>query len=508
MLFRQWLPANASPPDGVKTSSDRCTRPRPASAGLLYLRAHLNRDGERVVVTPPEGRERHTLRHDRPAKYRLSSRGDWKAAAVSKPQAVGTKPSEAATAGATPERSMESVMMSTAGGGMATSAKGSGVLVSSEGIPGKEEYTNGQTNTATATRKTFGRKPSRLRAALPLDLLRSPRTEYGIEGTADIDILRVEGVGGDPRIWESIPSVGLPFPQLPAEAAAGKKVPDAGGKYPLPCTGSDLPATSYKTNTAKAAAQAASWAFEKVEHLHRHVSTLEMISAMAHMPPVLMPPECVEGVEISIPVINPQPAVSSPRRIRTVAGADHCATDGDRHCHHELLGTEKPQEIGGGQPRRVAAPCKSLLKSCSWAGGDESIGTAACRRFRGVTSHMSGEQRQVRGVEDQQETHRAEDRQLHVNDSSGNTPRPCSVKVAKDTCATLGRAMPENRGGGGAGGAGGEGSLGEDEQSMTTPFSRCFLSWNAKYIRKPHAALTPLKEGTGSRRYPHSSKPL
>lgn len=356
--------------------------------------------------------------------------------------------------GDTPGLLVESVMVTPARGGLAYRATDSGDLMLSKAATGEEGCAYDPTNTATATGTIVDGKTSCLQVALPSDLLQSPRVEHRIEGTADVDIFRVEGkVGGDPRMWGFTPSVGLivdPFPAQQVER--GTTVAATAIKDPLlPCTGNGLLADSCETMITIAAAQAALGTCKEVEHLlHSQASTLEMISAMAHMP-ASVPPDCIQGVEMSTPAKTNWPASSSPGRIWTRAGIYHRATDDDGHHNHEIPSLRKQEKVqgteGGTTRRVVATPYESLLKSFSWAGGDESIDAAS--RYGGVASQALAEQRQGRGGEDPQETCCAENLQLHVTETLGNG---------------LGRASPGKRGGGGVGG--------EDKQPMTTPFSR------------------------------------
>eukprot|EP00903_Cladosiphon_okamuranus_P019470 g17904.t1 len=356
--------ASTSPPEGAKTESYRCTRLRPSSAGLLYFRASLNRDGERVAATPREGRERHILGHDKAATCRLWSQGDKRAAPepISQ-QSDATTTDKAGAVGDTPGLMVESVMA--ARRGLANRATGSGDFVFSKAASGEEGCAHDPNNTATPAGMIVDGKPSCLQVAISSGFLQSPRVEHGTEGTAGADILRVDGVGGNPRMWGSIPSEGLTRHQSPAEVDRGKTAAATAGKDPLlPCAGSGLPAASPgETMTTAVAAEAASGTCNEVERLHRHVSTLEMISAMAHVP-ASVPPDCVQGVEISIPAGKPRPASSPPRRILTRAGVDNCAIDDGRFNQEmpPLYKREKFRGNEGGTAKRVAAPCTSLLR--------------------------------------------------------------------------------------------------------------------------------------------------
>lgn len=392
----------------------------------------------------------------------------------STPQDGDITPNTGDTAvGDRPGRLAESVMVTRATGGMINLAGDSGDLSPTTGEEEECEY--GPTNTATATRTTYDRESPFLPFAFPLDLLRPPRIEHGIEGTTDVAILRVAGVGGDPRIGESRPSSGQKMRQLSAEAGAAAVAIKSAKYPPVSCRDSGLPAASCKVKPTSVAT-AALGTGEELKHLHHHASTLEMFSAMAHVPPSV-PPECVQGVKISVPVKNTRPLSSSPRRVQTMAGTDHRATGGDGHHTQEvppLPTLHKPENIREteGACRRAAAPYNSLLKSFSWAGGDEKIDIAG--RHGAVALQLLSEQRQGRGGDDPRESSRAEDLQLHVNDLSGNIPRPCSVRAAANTCIGLGRPLSGRGGGGGGTGGrgGGEGVRGEDEAPLATPFSR------------------------------------
>lgn len=264
------------------------------------------------------------------------------------------------------------------------------------------------------------------------------------------------------RMWESKPPSGQMFQQLSAEAEARATVATASVQYPLlPCRDGGLPSASCNVKESTAA-QVALRTRNEPQHHHNHASTLEMISAMAHAPPSVAP-ECVQGVEISIPAKQPRPTSSSPRRIWTSHGMDHRATNGDGDSKREipsLCKLENAQEDAeGGATRRAAAPCNTLLKSLSWAGGDERIDTGS--RHEGVALQLLSEHRQGRGGDDQRETSCAEDLQLHVKDISRNLPPP--------SCAVTGLGLSFLAGR--AGGAG-TGVRGEDKQRWTTPFSR------------------------------------
>lgn len=377
----------------------------------------------------------------------------------STPQAGGTTLNVADTALEGPGRLTNSVLLTTARGGTTSWACDSSDVSSPTMAAGEEECAYCPRTTTTATRTAIGQKPSCSPVALPSYFLRSPRAQHGMEGTAVVDSLRVEGVGGDPSLWECIQ-------HLPAGAPEGTAATVTEVTHPpQPCRDKGLPTPSCKVKTAPATCAACNG----VEHPRRHASTLETISAMAHSPPSV-PPECVQGVEMSITVKQTRPAFLSPRGVRTAAGVGHCAADGGgRHGQgipSLLHKQDNFQETDGGAIRRAAAPCIPLLKSFSWAGGDEIIATAA-GRHGGVAVQIRSEHTQRRGSDTQRETSRAEDLQLHVTDTPGNTPRPRSVRVATTACTRRDVSSPRSRGGGG-----GDGVHGEGEPPLTTPFSR------------------------------------
>lgn len=408
--------------------------------------------------------------HSGAGKSCLSRQKDGNAVRESTPQVGGTASNMIDTIGARQGQVAESVAATAkaARGVMMNLARDSCDVSPSTAVTREEERTRGPMSTVTASRQAFQRKPSILPVAFPSDLLCPARMEHRIEGTTGVDMLSVEGVGCDPKMWEPGESSGLGIEQLPAQAAGAAT---AAQHLPAPRQDSgDLPAASCEVKIATAA-QAASETCKEDEPLHRHASTLEaMISAMAHVPPSV-PPECVQGVEISIPARKSRPASSPPRRNRTAAGVDHRATG--RNYHHNqkmLLMSQHKQkdfrETEGEAIRRAAVPCKPLLKSFSWTGGDDILDSASGRE--GVDSQLPSEQRQGRGSDKQRETSCKEDFQFGVNDTSGDEPGFCIARAATNTCSGLGRPLPGSRGGGG----GGEVVRGETKPPLTTPFSR------------------------------------
>ena len=458
--FRQRVLANASPPGRTnpESNSARRARPRPASAGLLYFRAHLNRDGGRVVAAPRERRGAEVAgRNNGAAKSRLPSQGDQNDAPKSAPWAGGTAPG---ADGFRPGRTAGPSTAMSPRGGTSSRATGSGDVPSSKSATREEGCGGGPMDTAAAPKPAFDRRLPFLPGALPSNLLRPPRKKLGTEGRTGVGTLRVEGTGGDPRIWESVPLAGQDLQRVQAEAKKGGATAAVAtaATYPLSSDGdSDLLASgSCRMKTTTAAARSASGTVREVTRLHRRAaSTLEMMSAMAHVLPSV-PPECVQGFEISTPANNARPASSSPRRIRTRGGIDQRVTGGDGHHDEETRSPHKQEDFRdtteGRAIQHVDVPYTPLLKSFSWAGEDEGK-HPACRNGGVALQVFSEQMRQRRGGDDPRELPGAEILQLHLNDASGiNAPRQGTIR--------------------GGGGGEEEGVCGEDEPPIPTPFSR------------------------------------
>eukprot|EP00752_Nemacystus_decipiens_P015667 g13981.t1 len=479
---RRRPPASAPAPGGTTTQRHRRrTRPRPASAGLLYFRAHLGGNAEEVSPALSERREADLVRHNGAAKSRSPSQGDQSDVLEPIPQAGGATPNVGNNADEIyrPGRVSEWLTATPPSGGTASRARGSGdVPLLSTSPTGEEGCACGPTDTAAATKTGSDRKSSVLTRPLPSDLLKPSRTKLGIGGRMDVNTLRVEGVG------ESIPSSGKKprrRTQAGAERGATAAAITTEVTYPLLISRqSDPPAAgSCKINTATTTRAASLGTGEEVAHVrHRpHASTLEMISAVAHVLPSV-PPQCVHGFEISIPAKKPRPASSSsPRRIRTtavaaVAGIARRTTDGEEHRDEGAPWaperTRSREAEGRGIRRLAAAPCGPLHKSFSWAGGDERNGEAGSGG--GAASRvLSDEQwRQVGGGDAKRGPSYAEMVELHLSDTSGAIqPRTC-MRTATFTCTGLDPSFPGCRRGGGGGG-------GEEGPPSTTPFSRWSL---------------------------------
>lgn len=498
MFYRQWLlREKASPPSGNDHGTNRGARPRPASAGLLYFKAHLKHDGETVV--PPQGRgARHVAGRNSDSYPLLSSRRERNAlrepSTRESTNAGGTTAHTVDAAGGRPGLLSDSAAVATAAGERGWEEQGgevgydscrarnmtrdSAAMFSTTAAVAEEDgYTFGPTIPATTTNAAIDKDERNpwnvLLAAPPPDLLRSPRVECEIPVTTGCADLGVQGIGrvliGGPRR----PTSGRRTLQLPVAVAAATKDEDA----PSPCRESGRPPSACEVETTTAV----------------RVSTLEMISAMTNVSPSV-PPECVTGLEIRIRAKQTRPASASPRHLRTAAGITNRVTVGCGHYNLEVpsrvAGQYQPSyaRATGATFRGVATPCNPLLRVFSWTGGEGEVAAASSGNDNNndslrkvAASQLFSENKRggdgglgAGGVERPRTSCCADDLQLYVEDSLEKNPGSCTERfgVHTHTDARLDRLSPGNGGEGGEGEGGFAANCGEEQPFMSTPFSR------------------------------------
>ena len=405
---------------GAKTGTMSAARirRRPASAGLLYFRAHLS--GNAKAVEAPQRRGGGRAAGSTAGSTRFSTARGSTPLPLPSRNAGGTTPKRVDEARARPEGLLDSMMVTVSRRNVNFLTAEAAAVVGNEGASAPDA-------TATTAMAAIGRKPwfplpSALTqeagdSSLPDSRRSLPRNPGAATAatTTDVDFLSPRRAGRPPPAPREASARPV---QPPQEAACAER-----------------------------------------QHRHHHASTLEMISALTQKPPAA-PPECVTGLEIPISAMPARSKSSSPGRVRDAAGANLPRVVAGCHGHERRAvfapSERKSSEANPGGP----APCNVLRKSSSWTGGDkkraasggngrdQAGGRAAILRL------LFGKKRDGI-VED--DVGGGDERplepclQLYVGDPSESEPRVCGEHAI--VCTPTGLVSP-GRGGGGEGGGG------------------------------------------------------